>query len=539
MGKSLLLAALKGEKTNRAPWVPFVGCHGGALLGLDATTYLTSAEHVAAGTLKAIEAYQPDGIPIYFDLSVEAEALDCGLQWAKENPPAVYQHILDQKKLSELPALNERSGRIPVVLEALRRVQQAAPDVALYGLITGPFTLALHLRGTNIFMDMYDRPDEVHHILSFCNEVAKQVADMYIAANCDIISIVDPMTSQISPDTFQQFVTPYATDFFQHVRQRGKPSSFFVCGHAQKNVEAMCQTGPDNISVDENIPLDYVKKTCQKYNVSFGGNLQLTVVLLLGSEKDVQRNTLECLDIGGDTGFILAPGCDLPYATPPSHLQAVAAMVHDPYYRQVARELVSGYTAANETINLTDYGRSDQIIVDVITLDSESCAPCQYMVEAVRSVVDLFPGLVLWREHKIKERESVEFMMGLMVKNIPTICIDGTIKFVSLIPSRQELIQAIQDRINEKYSLKMWQHRGRLLVLTDDSQDSKEVVANIRQAGMELGSTVEIRQIADPKQITGYQVRHLPAVISVEEHIKSEGRVPSVEVIKEWLKDLD
>jgi MtaA/CmuA family methyltransferase len=539
MGKSLLLSALRGEKTERTPWVPFVGCHGGALLGVDAASYLSSADHIAEGTLKAIEVYEPDGIPIFFDLSVEAEALGCSLQWAKENPPAVQSHVLDHKKLLELPKIDERSGRIPLILEALRRVQQAAPDIALYGLITGPFTLALHLKGTNIFMDMYDRPEEVHKLLAFCTQAAKQMADLYIDANCDIISIVDPMTSQISPDTFQTFVSPYAGDFFRHVRQKQKPSSFFVCGHAQKNVEAMCLTGPDNISVDENIPLDYVKKTCQKHKVSFGGNLQLTVVLLLGGEKDVQRNTLECLDIGGDTGFVLAPGCDLPYATPPSHLQAVARLIHDPYYRQVARELVAGYITTNETINLTDYGRSDQIIVDVVTLDSESCAPCQYMVEAVRSVVDLFPGLVLWREHKIKERESVEFMMGLMVKNIPTICIDGTIKFVSIIPSRQELIQAIQDRINEKYSLKMWQHRGRLLVLADDSPASKELIQNVRQAGMELGSTVEIRQITDPKQTAGYQVRSLPAAISVEENIKSEGRVPSVEVIKEWLKDLD
>ncbi len=539
MGKSLLLKALMGEKTERAPWVPFVGCHGGYLLQADADSYLQSAELLTRGTLKAIELYQPDGIPIYFDLSVEAEALGCRLQWSKENPPAVQTHVLDEKKLSDLPKLDEQSGRIPTILQALKQVHQAAPDVALYGLITGPFTLALHLKGTSIFMDMYDQPEEVKALLEYCTETAKAMADIYIRNQCDIITIVDPMTSQISPEAFREYVTPYATDFFQHVRRQNKPSSFFVCGHAQKNVENMCQTGPDNISVDENIPLDFVKKTCEKYHVSFGGNLQLTVVLLLGTDTDVKRNTLECLDIGGDTGFILAPGCDLPYATPISHLQLITDLVRDPYQRQVARELISGYQASSETLNLSEYGRSDKVIVDVVTLDSESCAPCQYMVEAVRSAVDSFQGLVVWREHKIKERESVEFMMGLMVKNIPTICIDGRIKFVSLIPSRQELIKAIQERINEKYSIKMWQHRGRLLVLTDDSEECRQTMENLRQAQMELGSLVEIRQITDTQKIEAFEVNALPAVISVTERIKSEGRVPSVEVIKEWLKVLE
>ena len=214
-------------------------------------------------------------------------------------------------------------------------------------------------------------------------------------------------------------------------------------------------------------------------------------------------------------------------------------MVRDPYQRQVARELISGHQAAGETINLSEYGRSDQVIVDVVTLDSESCAPCQYMVEAVRSAVESFQGLVVWREHKIKERESVEFMMGLMVKNIPTICIDGQIKFVSIIPSRQELIKAIQERINEKYSIKMWQHRGRLLVLTDDSEACSQTIENLHQAQKELGSLVEIRQLSDAQTIAEFQVNALPAIISISERIKSEGRVPAVEVIKEWLKGLE
>lgn len=38
--KSLLLKALRGEATERAPWVPFVGVHGGALIGVDAEAYL-------------------------------------------------------------------------------------------------------------------------------------------------------------------------------------------------------------------------------------------------------------------------------------------------------------------------------------------------------------------------------------------------------------------------------------------------------------------------------------------------------------------
>ena len=35
--KELLFAALRHEKTPRAPWVPFAGVHVGLLIGADAT----------------------------------------------------------------------------------------------------------------------------------------------------------------------------------------------------------------------------------------------------------------------------------------------------------------------------------------------------------------------------------------------------------------------------------------------------------------------------------------------------------------------
>ncbi len=538
MGKQLILDALRGKTTTRLPWLPFVGCHGAALIGVGADEYLQSSDLMVKGLTKAIELYRPDGLPVCFDLQIEAEALGCRLQWAKENPPAVVSHILSERPLAELRVPDEMSGRIPAVLETIRALRAGGHDLAWYGLLTGPFTLALHLKGTGIFMEMYDRPDEVHELLRFCTEVAKQMARLYIAAGCDVIASVDPMTSQISPKAFKQFVSPYATELFADIRNAGVGSSFFVCGHAQKNVEVMCQCAPDNLSVDENIPLSYVKEVSQKYGVSFGGNLQLTVMLLMGTQDDCRRHAIETLDIGGDTGYILAPGCDLPYHVPPANLQAITEVVHDSYRREVARKLLETRQEVKLGLDLSDYGQASKVVVDIITIDSEACAPCQYMVEAVRDVADYFGDLILWREHKIKERDAVEFMMGLMVKNVPTICIDGEIKFVSMIPPREELIQAIQERINQRFALRLSQGHGRILVFGAGCEACDETWAHVQQAAKELGSTVELSHITDEQAFAKYGIHTTPAVMTVRERVKSAGRVPSVEVIKEWIKEL-
>ncbi|NQU42683.1 thioredoxin family protein [bacterium] len=540
-GRDRVKRAMRCEGVDRAPWVPFVGSHGGSLLGVTAEEYLKSEDLIVRGVQAAIERYQPDGIPVVFDLQVEAETFGCDLKWATDNPPSVVSHPLSSgggATLADLRIPGPEDGRIGISLNAMRRLREADPDVALYGLITGPFTLTLHLMGTEIFMKMFEDPEAIKEVMDFSRRVGEAMAGYYIDAGCDVVGVVDPMTSQISPDQFREYVTPYAAPVFESIRRRGALGSFFVCGHAQQNVKAMCECGPDNVSVDENIALEYVRDICIEQGISYGGNMRLTTVLLLGTPLDAQRNAIECLDIAGNKGFILAPGCDLPYATPPENLEAVALVVRDPYQRDVvkAMEIVQG---DEDRLDMHEYGQTDRVIVDIITLDSEGCAPCQYMVEAVRQIAPEFEGIVQWREHKIKQKESLRFMTSLMVKNIPTICIDGRITFVSRIPAREELIAAIRHRIYEKLRMKIRRKKASLTILgREDDPRAHQARENIERAVTELGAQVHINFVSNPRDIQthGILMAQTPAVILTTHQLKSTAGVPDVSVVKEWVK---
>jgi MtaA/CmuA family methyltransferase len=537
-GLELIKKAFALETVERVPWVPFVGVHGGFLTGVDAETYLKSADEVVKGVSKAIEEYNPDGVPVIFDLQIEAEILGCELKWAPHNPPAVVTHPLaNGVKLSDLKVPTITDGRIPVAVEATKTLREKNPEIALYGLITGPFTLALHLMGTDIFMKLFEAPDEVNEVMEFCTKVGNKMAQYFMDAGCDIIAVVDPMTSQIDPMTFETFVTPYVSEIFNSVRKAGKLSSFFVCGHAQQNIESMCNCKPDNVSIDENIPLDFVKEIALKKGISFGGNMKLTTVLLMGNEDDCRENAIENMDMAGKIGFILAPGCDLPMDTPPANIKAVTELVHDKYKQDIVRALDKKESTL-EIFNMKDYGQSDKVIVDIVTLDSESCAPCQYMVEAVKQIAPQFDGVVEWREHAIKKMEAVSFMSSLMVKNIPTICIDGKIAFVSQIPPKNELIAAIQKRINNKLKLKIKSKRSEILILGENKDETGKLNGKIHRAITELGKDVEVKMISDKAQMANYGVSQGPAVVAVNYKLKSEGTEPSLEVVKEWIKEL-
>jgi len=187
---------------------------------------------------------------------------------------------------------------------------------------------------------------------------------------------------------------------------------------------------------------------------------------------------------------------------------------------------------------MKDYGQSDKVIVDIITLDSESCAPCQYMVEAVKKIAPHFEGIVEWREHAIKQMAGVTFMASLMVKNIPTICIDGKISFVSQIPPKNELIAAIQKRINEKLKLKIQAKKGEFIVFCKDEEEINIMKNRINTSFLQTGKRIDVKYVTDPEKLTKYGISQTPTIILKKYTIKSQGKVPSVDVITEWLKEL-
>ncbi len=310
-----------------------------------------------------------------------------------------------------------------------------------------------HLRGHHLFLDLIMQREVVVEMLERCADIACKAADFYLDRGTDVIAVVDPVTSQISPEHFDEFVTPAVDRVFDHIRNRGALSWLFICGNATRNIGSMCRTRCDSIHVDENTSIAELGAAARAAGKAFGGNIRLTTVLLLGKPDDARLDTLRCLDEGGgEPGYILAPGCDIPYGTPQENLEAVAELVHDPYKREVARTL----TATNfddggeDDPDLPDFDAPGAVYVDVITLDSKACPPCQYMMSAAEDAQAQVATHALVREHKITSPESIRLMKRLGVEHIPTICIDGRPTYESIIPDAEALDRAIEERYQGK-----------------------------------------------------------------------------------------
>ena len=305
---------------------------------------LTDTGRLFEALLEVNRLYQPDGQPVVFDLQLEAEILGCKLLWADKAPPSVATHPYSAQCMGipgRLP--QKKDGRLPLVLDVMERMKKAVGErTALYGLVTGPFTLASHLRGTEIFMDTFDHSDYLHELLEYCKRACMQVSDFYIEAGMDVIAVVDPVISQISPRMFKTFMAAPFREVFEHLRGRGVFSSFFVCGDATKNIEPMCLTQPDSIAIDENINLAAAKQITDRYNITIEGNVPLASCMLLGTQQDNMKYVLDLLEAVDHRNLIISPGCDMPYDVPPENTIGVIEAIRD---AQNARQVLAVYTA--------------------------------------------------------------------------------------------------------------------------------------------------------------------------------------------------
>jgi uroporphyrinogen decarboxylase len=444
-GKERILNVLNKQETDIIPWVPFAGVHAGKLVGYNAQELYTDADKCFEALKKVNEIYKPDGQPILFDLQIEAEILGCELLWAEDSPPTVKNHPLAGNDEIPTKMIGPDEGRLALELDVMRRAKEAFGDTtALYGLITGPFTLALHLRGTEIFMDMMMKADYIKDLLAYCNKIAIDVAGYIIDAGMDVVAVVDPMISQISPKHFDQFMHEPFSALFSAIKERGVKSSFFVCGNATKKLDQMCKTGCDSISIDENVDLAAAKAICDEHDVVLGGNIPLTTVMLNGSQQDNMKCVVDLIDsLPSTKNYIMAPGCDLPYDTPPENVLAAEQAAHN---TDTVREMVKNYALPEIVFEgeLPDYANLEKPLIEVFTLDSTACAACTYMLAVAMDAATHFGDKIEVVEYMYTEIQNIARCREMGVQQLPSIYINGELKYSSLIPSQTELFAEIE-----------------------------------------------------------------------------------------------
>jgi uroporphyrinogen decarboxylase len=264
-----------------------------------------------------VEEMGLDTLCLFVDMSLEAEACGCQIQFDDYNTPVVMSHpVKTIDDLANLKVPNPyQDGRMPVHLETMRLMKRNFPMLKV-GEVIGPFTLATHLSGTDIYADVRRNPQKVRAILDYCEKVSIRYARALIEAGADMILIAEPTGSQLSPSAYEDLSLAHTRRIISALT---RPCILHICGKAGHIIEKMCHSGAVALSIDD-VDIAQLIRSVPRRIVIIGNISPLK--FSKSSPTEIERETNNLLETVKDRKeFLVAPGCDLSPQTPLDNIQ--------------------------------------------------------------------------------------------------------------------------------------------------------------------------------------------------------------------------
>jgi uroporphyrinogen decarboxylase len=208
------------EPVDKLPFVPAVYEHKARLIGRSPSEVARSLDLLLEALDRELEVYDPDVLTVGLDVyNVEAEAIGCKVRFFGASPdvPAVAGPLLDGPGgVGRLRRPDPgRDGRMPLFIEAAAQLARAkGSDVPVRGAVTGPFSLACALAGTEeVLVASVESPAFVRELIAFAAGVAVDYGTAFLAHGIEPV-LFDSKASPgaASPRVFHEFVMPAYRD---------------------------------------------------------------------------------------------------------------------------------------------------------------------------------------------------------------------------------------------------------------------------------------------------------------------------------------
>jgi uroporphyrinogen decarboxylase len=324
-GAKRISAAFKKTFSNENPQIDripaylFTGQCNTQLIGVSIREWLLDPKIFVKAQVAAYERYEPDILLMMWDLLTDVEAIGNELKFPEDSLCISTKFALEDKgKLSSLKLPDPtKDGRLPGYLEALAETKKIITDAIVSGVIAGPWTIAIGLRGAaELIRDAMKDPDYVHELMQFCTQASIRFAEAIIPLGVGLgYSEAPASCSLISPKMYRTFVFPYHKQIVEHFKAKKVGLGLHICGYADPILEDMVNTGVTNISIDA--PTDLTKAVAvTRGQAVLIGNLN-TNLFFSGSRDEMKQAIKNCMDKAPqDSGYILASGCEVPAIAP-------------------------------------------------------------------------------------------------------------------------------------------------------------------------------------------------------------------------------
>ena len=262
------------EPVDRVPFVPAVYEHKARLVGRSPSEVCRDLDLLLEALEKELALYGPDVLTVGVDVyNVEAEAAGCEVRYFGRSPdvPAVAAPLLAGP--GDLGRLGRpdpgRDGRMPLFLEAAARANRVwGRDTLVRGAVTGPFSLACALAGTEeVLVATVEDPAFVRRLLDYAARVAVDFGKAFVEKGvAPVLFDSKASPNAASPRVFRDFVLPaYRDVVFPALAEAGAgPVPLIVGGDTTAVLEDLLRTGAGQLLCDAGSDLGLFAKRCRE-----------------------------------------------------------------------------------------------------------------------------------------------------------------------------------------------------------------------------------------------------------------------------------
>lgn len=328
-GRQRVSAAFKKTFTDqqisvdRIPAYPIMGQCNAQLIGATIREFLLDPKVFVKAQIAAYERYRPDIIVMQGDLLMEPEAMGTELRFPEDSMCIPVKFALQDKgKLGSLKLPDPtKDARMPAYLDIVAKTKKIITDSIVSGVLAGPWTIAIGLRGANeLIRDAMKDPDYVHELMRFCTQVSIRFGETFYPLKAGLSYSEAPAScSLISPRLYRTLIFPYHRQIVDHFKELKVGVGLHICGYADPILEDMVNTGVTNISIDA--PTDLAKAAeVTKGKAVLIGNVN-TGLFFSSSREEMKQAIKNCLDaVSKESGYILASGCEVPGVAAPEKI---------------------------------------------------------------------------------------------------------------------------------------------------------------------------------------------------------------------------
>jgi len=340
-----LLRVLHRQPVDRPPVICIGGMMNAAIVEvMKKSGHLLPAAHndpaLMAALAEDVREYTGfENFAVPFCMTIEAEllgsridkgTLECEPKIVKEPYPSVASvEYLDVRQLVH-------QGRIPIVIEAVRRLSRAHPQDPVIVSITGPISTAASIVDPMTFYkELRKNPKEAHRVLDYVVSLLTTFAWDAIDAGATAIAIGDPSATGeiLGPAMFEAFAVPHINQFAAAVHARGAPFILHICGDMKKVRHLLPTLCDDAISTDALVSLPKLKEDYPQLTTM--GNVS-TYALQWGTPEKIADITTRLVRDGVD---IISPACGLSTSTSLANIRALTDTVKNARKIEINSEL--------------------------------------------------------------------------------------------------------------------------------------------------------------------------------------------------------